>query len=81
MQSLLCSLCYAVFAMQSLLCNPVFWVHLGVFWGHLGVFWVHFGGKLGRDTVCPEAAGKPADGQILSGGVAWQAGGQEAATR
>ena len=31
-------------------------------------------GRAGRDTV----RGWPADGQILSGGVAWQAGGQEA---
>ena len=56
----------------------MFWKHLGVFWKHLGVFWGHFVGKLGRDTGCRMGAGWPPDGQILSGGVAWQAGGQEA---
>ena len=63
--------------MQSRLCNLMFWKHLGMFWEHLGAFWGHYGGKPGRHT----SAGWPPDGQILSGGVAWQAGGQEAARR
>ena len=74
MLSRLCNLGYAIQAMQSRLCNLMFWKHLGVFWEHLGVFCRHFGGKLGRHT----SAGWPADGRYLSGGVAWQAGGQEA---
>ena len=74
--------------MQFRLCdlgNLMFWKHLGVFWEHLGVFWGHFGGKLGRHTSAGwpadgrrMARGWPPDGQTLSGGVAWQAGGQEA---
>ena len=56
--------------MQSRLCKLMFWKHLGGVWEHLG-------GKPGRHT----SAGLPPDGQILSGGVAWQAGGQQAKQR
>ena len=35
----LCSLGYAIQAMQSRLCNLMFWKHLEVFWEDLEVFW------------------------------------------
>ena len=73
MQSRLCDPGYAVEAMQSNVLEA-FGSVLGAFGGVLGAFW----GQARPAHLRRMVAGWPPDGQILSGGVARQAGGQEA---
>ena len=73
MQSSLREQGYAIKAMQSYVLEA-FGSVLGAFGGVLQAFW----GQARPAHLRRMVAGWPPDGQILSGGVAWQAGGQQA---